>query len=273
VDGLVEAALFDGGSDDGASGVGALGAGDDIDGRSADDDVERQSGCESYREHLALAGDDGEGRCGGGPGSGAVDEVGGGEGGGWGFDVDGGAGCVDLLDKSAGAEVDGAGADGREEGGGELTGVEAVLAEAVEVMGTWVELGDKFLWREVGVCRRGLKGGGGLEGDGKSGEGFDVGEIGRVEGEAEIGDGLELRRVFGVVGGEHSGGGGGGFGEGSAPVKHGDGGSTAMEFESEGEADDAGPGDADVRMGHRRSLDGRKSGYSLGVRLLRQIVS
>jgi hypothetical protein len=118
-----------------------------------------------------------------------------------------------------------------------------------------------------------LKRGGGLEGDGKSGEGFDLGEIGWVEDEAEIGDGLELRRVFGVAAGEHSGGGGGGFGEGSALVEHGDGGSAAMEFKSEGEADDAGAGDADVRMGHRRSLDGRKSGYSLGVRLLRQMVS
>jgi hypothetical protein len=45
-----------------------------------------------------------------------------------------------------------------------------------------------------------------------------------------------------------------------------------MEFEGEREAGDAGAGDADVRTGHRRSLDGRKSGYSLDGRWLRRIV-
>jgi hypothetical protein len=48
------------------------------------------------------------------------------------------------------------------------------------------------------------------------------------------------------VSGQHSGSGGRGLGEGSGTVKHCDGHAAVVEFESEGEADDAGPGDADV---------------------------
>lgn len=56
--------------------------------------------------------------------------------------------------------------------------------------------------------------------------------------------------VVGIAGGEHAGGGGGCLGEGSAAVEDGDAGSAVMEFEGEGEADDAGSGDADVGALH-----------------------
>ena len=79
-----------------------------------------------------------------------------------------------------------------------------------------------------------------------------------------------MGRVVGIAGSQHSSGGGGGFGERGGSVKHGDADVAVMEFEGEGEADDAGPGDADVmiRKGrgvHRISLVRLRRGYSLGV--------
>ena len=103
VDGLVEADVFDGGSDDGAGGVGTGGAGDDVDVGSADDDVELERGWERDDEHLAFLGSDaevGQRRGAGGPGSGAVDELCGVEGAGGGVDLDalrGGVGGEDLC--------------------------------------------------------------------------------------------------------------------------------------------------------------------------------
>ncbi len=64
VDGLVEACVFDGGSDDGAAGVGAGGSRDDVDLGCADDEVQWEGRREGDGEHLALAGCDGE-MCGG----------------------------------------------------------------------------------------------------------------------------------------------------------------------------------------------------------------
>jgi len=60
----------------------------------------------------------------------------------------------------------------------------------------------------------------------------------------------------GIVGGEHSGGGGGGFGEWGGAVEDRDAGSAMVEFEGEGESDDAGSGDAYVGVLHETSLDG-----------------
>jgi hypothetical protein len=60
-----------------------------------------------------------------------------------------------------------------------------------------------------------------------------VSEVGGVEGETEIGKRLQLRRVFGIVGGEHAGGCGGGLGEGITLIEYGDCGSSAVEFEGE----------------------------------------
>ncbi len=76
-----------------------------------------------------------------------------------------------------------------------------------------------------------------------------------VEREAEVGEGLKRRGIFGIVRGEHAGGGGRGLGEGDAGLKDRNAGSAAMEFEGEREADDAGAGDADVRVLHKKILD------------------
>ena len=71
-----------------------------------------------------------------------------------------------------------------------------------------------------------------------------------VKGEAEIGEGPKLRRIVGIAGGEHASGGGGGLGERSGAIEDSDAGSAVVEFEGEGEADDAGSGDADVGALH-----------------------
>ena len=76
-------------------------------------------------------------------------------------------------------------------------------------------------------------------------------EKARVELEAEVGKGMELRGIVRVVGGEHAGGSGGGFGEWGSAVEHGDTGAAVMEFEGEREADDTGSGDADVGIRRR----------------------
>lgn len=99
-----------------------------------------------------------------------------------------------------------------------------------------------------------LEGGGGLKGDAAGGEVVEAIEKGGVEGAAEMGQGMELGRVVGVVDGEHAGGGGGGFGEGSGSIEDGDGEAEVVEVESEGEADDAGAGDANVWMTHGLQL-------------------
>ena len=81
-------------------------------------------------------------------------------------------------------------------------------------------------------------------------------EKARVELEAEVGKGMELRSIVWVVGGEHAGGSGGGFGEWSSAVEHGDTDTAVMEFEGKREADDTGSGDADVGVVHGISLVG-----------------
>ena len=75
-----------------------------------------------------------------------------------------------------------------------------------------------------------------------------------VEREAEVGERLQCWGIFGIVRGEHSGGGGGGLGERKSLIEEDDGGAATVEFEGEGDADDAGAGDADVGVMHRKSL-------------------
>ena len=80
---------------------------------------------------------------------------------------------------------------------------------------------------------------------------------------------MERRGVVGIVCGEHTGRGGRGFGEWSGALEDSDAEAAMVEFEGEREADDAGPGDANVgiRGGvmHGISLVGLRKGYSLGV--------
>ena len=57
-----------------------------------------------------------------------------------------------------------------------------------------------------------------------------------------------------IAGGEHSGSGGGGFGEWRRLFEDGDADAPVVEFEGEREADDAGSGNADIRMLHEISL-------------------
>jgi hypothetical protein len=78
---------------------------------------------------------------------------------------------------------------------------------------------------------------------------------------------MEWGWIVGIAGGQHSGGCGGGFGERGGSIEHGDSHAAAVEFESQGEADDAGPGDADVmirkdRVVHGISLVRSRRGYS-----------
>jgi hypothetical protein len=100
-----------------------------------------------------------------------------------------------------------------------------------------------------------LDGGVGLEGDLETGETVETVEECGVERKAEVGERLELRRVVGVVSGEHSGSGGGGLGEWSGTIEYDDGHASVVEFKGEGEADDAGSGDTDVGMAHGLSLE------------------
>ena len=90
-------------------------------------------------------------------------------------------------------------------------------------------------------------------------------EEGRIEREAQVSEGAELRQSVGIAGGQHSGGGGGGFAEGDGLIQHADTGAALMKFEGEGEANDAGSSDADVGLVHGISLVRSWRGYSLGV--------
>lgn len=117
---------------------------------------------------------------------------------------------------------------------------------------------DGFLSAGCGceVRRKRLKGCAGMEGNVDTSEGGDAIEEVRVEGEAEVGQGVKSTGIVGVGGGKHAGGGGRGFDEWPAPFEHGDARSAAMQFEGEREADDACPGDADIWAVHETSLDG-----------------
>jgi hypothetical protein len=197
-------------------------------------------------------------RCVGGPGSSAIDELCCREDAGGCFDLDGVSPGTGGKDWSVGAEVDGGGADGGEQGGSKLTGIETVFVKEDEtvVAGSecWEKVGEVF-GAELGfdfgeVGREGLQGDAGLEGDADAGQNTEAVEEGWVEVKAKAGERAELGRGVWVGGGEHAGSGGGGFGERGGAVKHCDTDATVMEFEGKREADDAGPGDADVGVVH-----------------------
>jgi hypothetical protein len=192
-----------------------------------------------------------------GPGSGAIDELCGLNYVSRSVDFDDVVGDgSDEADGHVGAEIDGGCVDGGEECGGEFAGIEAMFVQKSEGLVAWVELGQQareFFWgEEVGLGGRiyGLEGDVGVEGDLVARKGLEAVEEGWVEGEAEIGEGAKLRRIVRIASGEHAGSGGGGFGEGGAAIENGDAGSAVVEFEGEGEADDAGSGDADVGALH-----------------------
>ena len=133
VDDLVEAGVFDGCSDDGAAGVGAGGAGNYIDAMRADDECSGSEGGSATASICPFSGRDGKAGCKrgvGGPGAGAVDELRGVE------DACGGADFYGIVDGlrgeylRVGAQVDGGGANGGEERGGEMARIEAVLVDA-----------------------------------------------------------------------------------------------------------------------------------------------
>ena len=102
----------------------------------------------------------------------------------------------------------------------------------------------------------GLQGGFCVEGNRDAREVFEMSEPTGVEREAEVRKWLQRGRIFGIVRGEHACGGGGGLSERNARLEDGDACSAAMEFECEGEADDAGAGNTDVGLLHKKILDG-----------------
>lgn len=106
--------------------------------------------------------------------------------------------------------------------------------------------------------RQRLKGGAGVEWNVDAGEGCDAIEELRVKAEAKVGERSKFRWILGVTCGEHARGGSGGFGERLALLQYCDARSSAVQFEGEGEADDACSGDADVGTIHKTSLDGRE---------------
>jgi hypothetical protein len=117
VEGLVEAGVFYGRSDDGSTGVGAGGARDYIDAGSADDDVKGKGGWQGDREQLSfLWGDLEVGKAGGegGPGSRAVHKLLCVEDAGGRLDLDGVVDGTSGEDGCVGAEVDGGGMYGGE---------------------------------------------------------------------------------------------------------------------------------------------------------------
>lgn len=145
--------------------------------------------------------------------------------------------------------------------------VEAVFLEKEETAVAGDQRGkemSKVCWGEFvawltcfeNAWRNGLKGGVGLEGNANTGKNVKAVEEGGIEREAQVGEGAKLGWVVGIACGEHSGGSGGGFGEGNGLIEHGDAGAVVMEFEGEGEANDACPGDADVLIRRRRVLHG-----------------
>src|SRR5271163_3222939 len=75
---------------------------------------------------------------------------------------------------------------------------------------------------EVGCSGDGLDGRFGPHRNFSSGELFYPGEKTGIEAEAELGEFGELRKVLGVVGGEHAGGGPGGFGHGTTALEYDD---------------------------------------------------
>jgi hypothetical protein len=104
-----------------------------------------------------------------------------------------------------------------------------------------------------------LDGGVRLEGHLDSREETDAVEECGVKQKTEVGEGLELWGVVGVVGGQHSSCGGGGLRERGGPIEHGDSDAAMVEFKGKGEADDAGSSNADIGAVHGLSLEREQS--------------
>ena len=246
--GEVEAGVFDGGADDDAPGMRAVGAGHEIKVRGADDDGEIEPGGHAYGEHLAFARSDG---C-GGPAAHAIDQGGGLDGELGGLDTDRGVMGDEAFEPGVFAQVDPGVAHGPEERGAELARVHGVLAEEMEGAAADCELRQQFA--RVGIQRRervgiesdGFEGGGGLEGNAGAGERGDAVEELRVERGAELGERMQGRWIQRVVDGEHTGRGEAGLTHGGAGFEDHDGGTAAVEFQCEREPDDAGACDDKV---------------------------
>ena len=170
-------------------------------------------GWEGDGEHLSFFRSDlevGEVRGGGGPGSGAVDELSCVEDAGWGVDFDGVVEGASGEDGRVGAEVDGGGADGGEKCDGELARIEAVLVEEDEAVVAggegWEKAGEicrgEFVvrvWRvRAGrACRVVLV----WKGTRMPERMMEAVEEVGVEGEAEVGEGTEGGWIVGIAGG------------------------------------------------------------------------
>jgi hypothetical protein len=79
----------------------------------------------------------------------------------------------------------------------------------------------------------GLEGLAGVEGNADAGELVKAMEEGGIEREAEVGERTQCCGIFGIAGGEHSGGGGGCFGEWLCSLEDGDAEAAAVKFECE----------------------------------------
>ena len=261
MDDAVEAGFLNGGADNGLSGAWAVQARHQVKLPGAEDQAGGERGRRGHREHLAFAREDAEcgAECGGErPGAGAVDEL---RGSGFalsGAEVNGGGGLRDGKDGLAGVKRDGGrAADGCDESGGELTRIEACLFERDKGVIVRLEGGAECVKFLVGECMRRVSRGKRLQGAGcLKARGHLAGERGEfleqreVERAAVTREFKKSRGVVGVFGGEHAGGGRGRFLHGLGGGEHGDLCAEACKRESEGETDDAGAGDRDVRTRH-----------------------
>lgn len=217
--GGIKAGVFDGRANEGGAGLWAKGARDDVDFVTAMNFAEPvECGRQLHAQHLAFAGANGRRmieilRL---PCSGGVDDG--------------------LRSLSRGAEFGVLAEfyvsrpDGGEQSRGELAGIERVFGEAI----------DGSVWT---VLQRSVR----LEGDGYARELLDACEETWVELGTKLGERQQRRRVVGVEGGKHPGCGGGGVGERGVTLDYEDAGTAGMEFQGEGEADNAGTGDEDIR--------------------------
>lgn len=100
----------------------------------------------------------------------------------------------------------------------------------------------------------GLEGCIGVEWNVDAGELLEIIEEGWIAREAKIGERPEGCGIFGIAGGEHSGGGGGCLGERLPLVQYGNTEAAAVEFKREREADNSSARDADIGVTHKTSL-------------------
>jgi hypothetical protein len=165
--------------------------------------------------------------------------------------------------RGVGKKPDGSCLYGGEECGRELAWVQRLLCEQIKGAVTKRVAGQEAV--EVGAVERvaktpglfdvALDGGVCLEGHFDTGEGTNAIEECGVKQKTEVGEGLELRGIVGVVGSQHSGCGGGGLRERGGSIEYGDRHTAVVEFKGEGEADDAGPSNADIGVVHGLSLE------------------